>query len=475
MAQEKVDLMLKIFVAFLLVMNLAFAFDVKLDKETLIAPLDTTGKADITFYGGDESIVLSLVGEKPWMLLTPTQFTLSRGENITVSLFASPRSDTPQGLYRVRILAESLITKEKKSTDLFISVEKESGVYIERVLVSGELEPASPVTAEFHLRNFGSSTVNDVLLSASTSNDIFGLSEKLSRIDPSRTRIIEKTFMIPAKTPPGEYAISTKLSYQDITRNVETKFVVPERAVIKKDLTDYSPFVTGYSRSTKITNYGNKQGDYTLREPISNFDAVFYSGTEPSFATDNEYGWKIVGMKPGDTVVIAYKVDYMPLILFLLAILVFSWYILVKLRTVRITKFIMQKRMIEEGAEFTIGLDVKNASGANVDEVLVRDFVPSVFEVKEAEGPKPVKRKTAHGTELEWKLHELFNKEERILSYKIIPVFGVSGEIALPTASAKFKFGNRPVENKSNVTAVGVASKEKVPTLEDIFEKKKKK
>mgnify|MGYP001595767569 FL=1 len=65
-----------IFAAFLLVANIAFAFDMKVDRETLIAPIDTTNKADITFSNGDDTILLSMVGEKPWMLLTPTQFAL---------------------------------------------------------------------------------------------------------------------------------------------------------------------------------------------------------------------------------------------------------------------------------------------------------------------------------------------------------------------------------------------------------------
>jgi len=466
-----------VFAAFLLVANVAFAFDMKLDRDTLIAPIDTTNKADITFSNGDDTILLSMVGEKPWMLLTPTQFALKPGENVTVSLFASPKSDTSQGLYRVRIVAEGSNTKEKKTADLFISVERESGVYIERILVSGDLQPTGIAQIEFQLKNFGTSTVNDILLSGSVEQGntrLFDFSFNVDRIDPLKARTIDKPFFLAEQAPAGMYTIKAKLSYQDITREFETKFTVAERSVIKKTVTDYSPFITGYSKVTTIKNYGNTAGDFTLKESLSNFDSIFYSGTEPSLVTDNEYMWQINNMRPGETATISYRVDYMPLILFLLTILVFSWYILVKLRTVRITKFIMQKRVIEEGAEFTIGLDVKNASGTNVENAVVRDFVPSVFIVKEGEGPKPVKRKAAHGTELEWKLNELFNKEQRILSYKIVPVFGVRGKIALPTASVRFKIADRAAENKSNVSAVGVHSNEKGGTLEDIFFKKKK-
>ncbi len=468
---------LRIFLAVLFLVNVAFALDITLEKDTLIAPLDGTNKVDVTFSGTDDTIMLSLVGEKQWMLLTPTQFTLKQGENVTVSLYASPKGDTAQGLYRVRLVAESSTTKEKKSADIFISVVKESGVYIEKILVSGDLEPTGAVKLELHLKNFGTSTVPDITVSGNVDGkqSLFVFSGLVDKIDPLKTAIVEKTFIIPEQAAAGEYTVKAQMSYQDVSRSFENRFTVAERPVIKKEIIDYSPFATGYSRAIKIKNYGNKAGDYTLKESISNFDAVFYSGTEPTSATSSEYAWKISNLKQGETAVVSYKVDYLPLILFLLAILIFSWYILVKLRTVRIIKFIMQKRMIEEGTEFTIGLDVKNAGGTNVSDAVVRDFVPSVFEVKESDGPRPVKRKSAHGTELEWKLSELFNKEERILSYKIIPVFGVHGQIALPRATARFKFGNKTIENKSNPTAVGVATKEKVPTLEDIFMKKKKK
>ena len=462
--------------AFLLLSSVAFAFNVQFDRETLVAPIDSTNRAEIFFSGAsaDDTITLSLVGEKPWMLLTPTQFALRKGENVTVSLFASPKGDTPLGLYRVRIMAESTV-KERKTTDLYISVERESGVYIERIIVTGDLAPTGLAHIEFHLKNYGMVTMNDISLSANIQgkDPVSGFSETVNNVNPLKTIIIEKTITLPERLVAGEYVVDAKISYKDISRDFQTKFAVSERAIINKEVVDYTPSFAGYSKTVKITNKGNKDGDYTLTEAISSFDAVFYSGTNPTSAGSGQYAWNAV-LKPGETATISYRVDYMPLVLFLLAILVFSWYIIVKLRTIRITKFIMQKRMIEEGSEFTIGLELKNAIGTNVQDVVVRDFVPSVFDVKEGEGPRPVKRKAAHGTELEWKINELFSKEDRILSYKIVPVFGVHGQIALPQATTRFKFGNRAIENKSNVTAVGVASKEKGENLEDIFSKKKK-
>ncbi len=466
-----------VFIAFLLAANVAFAFDMSIEKETLIAPLDSTSSVDVAFSGGDETISLSLVGEKPWMLITPTQFDLKPGQDINVSLYASPKTDTPIGLYRVRVAAEGRTTKETKSEDLYISVERASGVYVDRVVVSGDMEPTGTVSMEFRLKNFGTSTISDIAMSVEVKNgdgSVFKFTEMIGKVDPLKDKTLEKAFALPENSPAGTYEVKSKLSYQDVSRETGAKFTVAERPVMKKSVTDYVPSVAGFRKSIEIKNAGNVAGDYTLAENVSSFDSVFYSGTSPSYSTSSEYVWKIISLKPGESTIISYRVDYMPLILFLFAILVFSWYILVKLRTIRITKFIMQKRTIEEGAEFTIGLDVKNASGTNVEDILVHDFVPSVFEVKESDGPKPVKRKAAHGTELEWKLGELFNKEERILSYKITPVFGVSGQIALPTAKVRFKFGNKATENSSNMSSVGVTPKEKDKGLEDIFLKKKK-
>src|SRR3989338_8838053 len=125
------------------------------------------------------------------------------------------------------------------------------------------------------------------------------------------------------------------------------------------------------------------------------------------------------------------------------------------MKTVRIRKYIIQKKEIEEGEEFTVALEIKNSSGSKKS-LEVRDFVPSVFTVKETEGLKPAKKKSHIGTELSWNVKDLNNHEERVLTYKIVPIFGVSGTIRLPRASIMFDVRGKKIEKRSFPHSVGI-------------------
>ncbi len=470
---------LQVFVSLLLLAQMAFAFDFTQERDTLLVPIDTTNRLDFVFTSAsDDNIVISAVGERPWMVVTPSSFFIKAGKNETVSLFATPNSGINTGLYGVRMTAESLVTKEKKYKDVFISVEKESGVYIDKVLVVGDMIPTGKVSVSANLRNFGTSTVQSVGMDvavASKSKKVAEFSDTIEKIDPEKTVAVEKEFYLPRLAEAGEYTVTIRISYADKARSFTDTFTVVEKPVIKKEISDYSPFATGYARTISIRNDGNVAGNADVTETVSSFASLFLSGNRPDYLANDKIAWSFNSIKPGETIIIYYKIDYLMAVVLLFAVLLISWFILVKLRTVRIGKRIMQKKMIEEGAEFTVGVDIKNAIGSSVSGVAVRDFVPSVFEVKDAEGLKPAKKKAAHGTELTWKLDDLFDKEERVLSYKIAPVFGVHGQIPLPQASVKFKFSSRETENKSNSTAVGIVEKEKVPTLDQLFKSRRKK
>ena len=132
------------------------------------------------------------------------------------------------------------------------------------------------------------------------------------------------------------------------------------------------------------------------------------------------------------------------------------WIFFYKVRIIRIKKFILEKKFIEEGEEFTVGIEIANSTGRKIENVTVKDFVPSVFNIKEGEGLKPVRKKTAAGAELTWKLKDVHKNEVRILSYKILPVFGVHGTIRLPQASVSFMGRKKTVEIKSAFANIGV-------------------
>jgi hypothetical protein len=89
--------------------------------------------------------------------------------------------------------------------------------------------------------------------------------------------------------------------------------------------------------------------------------------------------------------------------------------------------------------------------------------VPPVFDMKELNSLPPVKKKTSAGTELTWKLKDVHNREERLVSYKIIPLFGVHGQIRLPRSRVTFKQGKREIHNNSAYASIGIATDKEEP------------
>jgi len=99
----------------------------------------------------------------------------------------------------------------------------------------------------------------------------------------------------------------------------------------------------------------------------------------------------------------------------------------------------MQKKLISEGSEFTVGVEVKNSTGREINNLVVKDFIPTVFTAKDAQGIRADKRKTDFGTTLTWRISSIRNGEERLFSYKIVPVLGVGGQMSIPSASVTYE------------------------------------
>ena len=134
---------------------------------------------------------------------------------------------------------------------------------------------------------------------------------------------------------------------------------------------------------------------------------------------------------------------------------VFNYFV----KTVKVRKFVMQKRKIKEGREFTIGVEVKNKTGTKVKDVVVRDFIPSIFEMRKAKGVQPdASKKTESGNELIWRLKTLESGEQRILTYKIVPVFGLNNKLNLTKSNVKYKEGDERKTAYSNTPSLGEKS-----------------
>jgi hypothetical protein len=446
------------FVFLLLLAGGAFAFTVTVPEETVIVPIGGEAEVGVKIYSQtSDSISLTVLENTPWITQSDTMIKLDAGETKTVVIYVSPFVGTVIGVHRITLLAESPTREQQKKT-IFINVNKIELVDAEKVAVAGNLVPTGQVNVTATLKNYKEKTAESVKVTTtvkSPSSVLVQFEQIIGSIDAGETRNVSYSFTIPRNSEPGLYSINITTVSDGSAKSKIRTFSVSSISTFTKDVTKLPSFF-GFRKMVTVTNTGNVAGDATVTDTVSSLDSSFYAGEPPASVRNGEIKWVVKNVAPGESRSFVYAVDYSPVALLLLALGIGAWVYMFKIRTVRVKKYIMEKKFIEEGEEFTVGIEVINTSGAKVEHVTAKDFVPSVFDIKEMDGPKPSRRKVATGTELIWNLKDLHNNEERLFSYKIIPMFGIHGQIRLPRASVHFKKGKNEVENKSFFAMIGI-------------------
>jgi len=462
----------------LLMVGTSFAFSLNVPSRTISVPAGGAKEVQINITSQKvDDIVFSFSDSKTWVSMDIQHTVLNVSETKYMKVFISPPISIQLGLYRVGIIAESLTTDEKEERDLYINVERGERIYIEKITATGKLEPAGYVDIETYLKNYMKTTVQDIamrMIVYSPKGEILDYGTTINKLDPMESKVVGKTIYFNKSADSGTYFIDVLITYLDEKETLEQTFTVVERSIMSTTHEKFS-LLLGYGQTIKVRNDGNEIGNETVIEDISGFDAIFFSGDEPSKKIDGKYFWDFSDMEPAEERSITYQVDYSPLFLFILAVIVAWWYFFYKYRTLRIRKFIMQRKYIKEGEEFTVGIELHNGLGKKMKELTIRDFVPPIFKIKPGAGPAPKMKTTNIGTELIWKLSDLKRREDRILSYKITPMFGVHGVISLPSAYAEFTFNKMKAKNMSNITKLGVRETNKEKTSRFSLARGKKK
>lgn len=468
--------MKKLFVfALILLVPVAFAFDLTIPEATLKVPIGKTTEVNITLHSPiKDQFILSVSDSKSWLTVVTSQPMLSPNETKQISLLMNPLADTQSGTYRIRIYAESINTSFVKWADMYVQVAREEGAYIQEVLIGGDLEPLGSLTTETKIRNYGMNTIQFAVLNQriySSKGLVYESNDTIDKISSDSYATVQKKFSLGEQATGGNYHVDATLVYKDkVIANLTQEFNVKEKAILEKSSGEFS-LMFGWGMNVYVRNRGNIPVTYTLNERVSPFDGVFLSGAEPT-SRGEIYSWELQSIMPGETRTVTYRVDYTGLFVTSTAILILGWFFFYKMRTLRVRKYIIQKKFIEEGEEFTVGIDLKNASGKKLDKIVIRDFIPPVFEIKDTEGMKPTKKRSESGTELTWELKDIANREERVLSYKIIPLFGIYGRIRLPRSIIKYTAGSREKGTVSEFADIGIDTVEKPGVLGDVFNKK---
>jgi hypothetical protein len=454
--------------------TLAFTAAAPVSTIKLKAIAETKIPVTITSTSSDV-LTATILDAKPWMGLNETQFAVQPGTR-TVDLVVTPFPDVILGVYGIPIVFKSLVTSQEQRVTVFINVERGDVLNIERITISGSFEPLGSARVSVPVRNYKPVSVDaPSLFVRVTSPDGIILSEfthTFQRLDPDETEAADFNLFFEKNAPAGSYEVYARLSYLSETDEYRQTFDLQSKPLIQRE-SRRSPTLFGFEKRIILTNNGNAAGEEIVTEYLSSVESAFFSGDTPTLKTSGVYTWVVRGVQPGETRYVVYRIDYTPLFLLIIALLIGAWIFFFKLRTIRVRKHILHKKKIEAGEEFTIAVEVMNKLGGKID-VAVSDFVPAVFDVKDAEGGvRPARKKTHAGTELTWHVRGLNMNEARILTYKIIPVFGVHGVLKLPKSTVSFKWRNRQMRNSSASPAIGLSAEGAEDALRKLVRKRK--
>src|SRR3989344_5125569 len=447
----RITYIISIFCLIILALPVSHAFTMNADNDTLKIATGTSDKFVISFRADtDEKLTLSLLGEKSWTIVQNIQPKLTAGQKKTIDINIEPPPSLPAGLYQFVLFAVSVTTGEKKQQDLYVSISKGEGIGIDSVRITGDLYPTGQISIKTNLMNYGYVTVPNSELETvvlGQKGNVFVNTVKIERLDPG-IKQIDQDFKVPETTPAGDYTVITTLKYGDKITTWNRELTIIEKAIIVKE-ESVIPNLLGYEKRITVRNAGNILGQTEIVESLPRQDSAFFTSKPEPQGSGDIYRWS-ADLLPGSAYTVVYTVDYLPLVMIVIVLVAFIWYVFYKLRTMRVMKSVLQKIMVKEGEEFTIAVTVKNSSGKNISDVTVKDTVPPIFKIVDTPGLAPLKRKTSIQTQLVWRLKDVKKGEERIFSYKIIPIMEVHGHLKLPNATVKFKRGRRFVEHKSN-------------------------
>ncbi|MCX8190895.1 MAG: hypothetical protein N3D78_01765 [Candidatus Aenigmarchaeota archaeon] len=154
---------------------------------------------------------------------------------------------------------------------------------------------------------------------------------------------------------------------------------------------------------------------------------------ESSFGQVN-YKWLIKPLEPGESVIIEYKISIWQTWLTIVAIIILVLFIFKRTYTP-----VIRKSVKREGKRLKVFIKVKNSSKKIMKEILVEDFVPTMFKVTSYFGVKPeeVEMKKTKEKKLVWKINELKEDEEAIFGYYLEPIVEILS-MRLPAARMEY-------------------------------------
>jgi hypothetical protein len=424
--------------------------EASVDVEQL-AQFDLTVLSDI-----NDRFSVHTDGIKPWMTIEDIG-TVSANVPKTFHLYASPSYTIASGTYQVTIQVKSATTNETQEKKIYITVLKSVFASIDKIYVSGSLQPVGYADIKINIKNLDVVTMQNINIIATVSSPsgiLSSFNQSIAQLDPLELKSIQRIVSIPPKAEAGKYTVQVSAYYKNKIFNQKSQdFDVVTTPVIEKNYEE-SPVFIGTEEKITVSNFGNADDyDIEVESQVNGFESNFFFQVKGPQATlsNGVARWSIPKLVTGETVIITYQINYLPIIIIIIIAAIALWFVLFNVRVVEVRKKVVKK----SDDDITVHLEIRNRTGKDQESVILKDTIPLIFRVKTFVGLAPTRKRDEEGFALIWRIKKLKADEERVFSYNIVPVLKVAGTMRLPKAKAMYRHLRTVFVIKSNSPLLG--------------------
>ncbi|MEM5790551.1 MAG: hypothetical protein QXP77_00655 [Candidatus Aenigmatarchaeota archaeon] len=427
-------------------------------SQEVIAP------SDITCYTGETKYIEILIRNKqsfqddflisvfPQNLegvkITPENYFVSLPPNSekSIGIFFSVPYCIKEFSSTFSINVKSMRTNSITQKSVFLNIKGKVVCLTGLIIDKKEVNPEETVSLEISFTNPSEEDSPSLTLKTfvkdSSGNIVKIFEENIEKVGAKQTKKVLYTYYVRKYDKPGTYEVSVFL-LDNLNREIDSIkgsfYVNPTYTNIPEKTSQLN--ILSSTVTIKVKNDGNAPTPpFYVSESLPAFASFFFQPEKKPDKIETVgnsviYYWIVETIKPGGEITITYRISLLNVWLLSLAI-IFLGYVGYRFA---FTPIVVKKSSyvgkLEPERELTISIEVKNRSRHTLEDVKIRDFVPSILKLSEKfDTIKPKTKKTSGGIYLFWDFDSLKPREERILTYRVRPALEIAGVLNLPKA-----------------------------------------
>jgi len=333
-----------------------------------------------------------------------------------------------------------------------LSPSKYAAIEIKNItLTPSEVDPRKSFTLSFVIDN----PVNQVASTVKIESELVKLDKVITVLEGEHE--YNFVFNVPNNTKPGNYPIYIKLNFPDYI--LEENYSIPVLSYANCNITsEETSNIFGRTFEATIFNEGNSKTTCTVADKISSLEKnLIDEVTEGYSLKDGEIVWDIE-LEPKTSAKVYYKINYIPLLAIPFVIIIFGFLFWYFTRRVDVRKELVDYKLYPGYMDLKIQLRVKNLSGKELRNVVVKDKLPAFVKEIRDYGTIPGKVVKRKGNKyVKWEIDVIKPYEERLFSYKFRTSIEILGRINFPPTVVSYKDERgKKKEEYSNILVVEI-------------------